>query len=314
MTKLAGIIGFAILLYAALLVANEGARSFQNHYLLLERIGLYGILSLAAGMLIITGGIDLSIGSVVGFTATAFVIFVIDWGWSPAVAIPAVLLVGALIGLVNGLLVTKVRVQPFVVTLCGLFIYRGAARSFAGDRVWGLGTQHQELKDFFNSGDLFLPTYFWIFVALLAIATVFMHLSVYGRYFFAIGSNERAARYSGIATDSYKIAAYVMCSTLVAFFAFLYVMKSNSVQPSSTGSFMELYAIAGAVLGGCSLRGGEGTVLGILLGSGIIWILPNLTNMWGIRSAWEDGVIGGALLFGAIMDELLRRRALSRGR
>jgi ribose transport system permease protein len=314
MTKLAGIIGFAILLYAALLFANEGARSFQNHYLLLERIGLYGILSLAAGMLIITGGIDLSIGSVVGFTATAFVIFVIDWGWSPAAAIPAVLAVGSVIGLINGLLVTKVRVQPFVVTLCGLFIYRGAARWFAGDRVWGLGTQHQELKDFFNKGDLLnLPTYFWIFVVLLAAATVFMHLSVYGRYYFAIGSNERAARYSGIATDFYKITAYVMCSTLVAFFAFLYVMKSNSVQPSSTGSFMELYAIAGAVLGGCSLRGGEGTVLGILLGSGIIWILPNLTNMWGIPSALEDAVIGGALLFGAIMDELLRRRALSRG-
>ena len=147
-----------------------------------------------------------------------------DLQWSPWVALPVVLLLGALIGLFHGLLITKLRLPAFVVTLCGLFIYRGAARWFAGDRVWGLGTQHQELKDFFNRGDLLhLPTYFWIFVALLAVATVFMHLSVFGRYFFAIGSNERAARYSGIATDFYKIAAYVMCSTLVAFFAFLYV-------------------------------------------------------------------------------------------
>ena len=198
-------------------------------------------------------------------------------------------------------------------TLCGLFIYRGAARWFAGDRVWGLSTRYTELKDFFNKGDfLHLPTYLWAFLILLAAATVFLHLSVYGRYFFALGSNERAAQYSGIATDFYKILAYVLCSTLTAFFAFLYVMKSNSVQPSSTGNFMELYAIAGAVLGGCSLRGGEGTVFGILLGSTIIWILPNLTNMWGIPSALEDAVIGGALLFGAIMDELLRRRALAR--
>jgi ribose transport system permease protein len=89
-------------------------------------------------------------------------------------------------------------------------------------------------------------------------------------------------------------------------------MESNSVQPSATGNFFELYAIAGAVLGGCSLRGGEGTVAGVLIGTSILWILPNLTNMWGVPSALENTVIGAALLLGALLDELLRRRDKSR--
>ena len=147
---------------------------------------------------------------------------------------------------------------------------------------------------------------------MLAVAALFalvMHASVYGRYLYAIGSNERAARYSGIVTDRYKVLAYVLCSMLASFFGVLYLMQENSVQPSSTGNFLELYAIAGAVLGGCSLRGGEGTVAGVLIGTAILWLLPNLANMWGIPSALEYTVIGAALLAGAMLDELLRRRS-----
>src|SRR5262249_10320085 len=127
------------------------------------------------------------------------------------------------------------------------------------------------------------------------------------RYFYAIGSNERAAHYSGVATDRYKLLAYIMCSTLAAFFGILYVMQQNSAQPSDTGNFYELYAIAGAVLGGCSLRGGEVSVFGICIGTTILILLPNLTNMWEISSTLEYTVIGGALLLGAILDEALRR-------
>jgi len=142
-------------------------------------------------------------------------------------------------------------------------------------------------------------------------ATVFLHMSVYGRYLFAIGSNEQAAKYAGIAVDRYRTLAYVLCSTLAALFSIIYLAENNSVQPSETGSFFELYAIAGAVLGGCSLRGGEGSVLGIMIGTAIIWILPNFTKMWGVPSALEYTVIGVALLIGALLDEILRRRSLA---
>jgi ribose transport system permease protein len=312
MKKLIGITIFLVLLYAALLFADPGARSAQNHFNLGKRIGLYGILSLAAGLLIITGGIDLSMGSVVGLTTTALAILMTDKGWPPLLAMAAILGIGAVIGLVNGLLVTQLRLQAFVVTLCGLFIYRGAARWIAKDQQKGFGTHFKALKNIFREDFLGVPMYLVIFVVLALAAAVFLHLSVYGRYFYAIGSNERAARYSGIPTKRYKILAYVLCSTLTALFAILYMMEANSAQPSGTGEFFELYAIAGAVLGGCSLRGGEGTVLGIVIGTAILWILPNLTNMWGVPSTLEYAVLGGALLVGALLDEILRPRGARR--
>jgi ribose transport system permease protein len=317
MKKLLGLAAFLLILYLLMLLADDSARSLSNHFNLGKRIGLYGIISLGAGMLIITGGIDLSIGSVVGFCATIMAMLLTheNFRWHPAAAMAAVLGIGAVIGLVNGLIVTKLKVQAFVVTLCGLFIYRGAARWLAGDKVQGLGNSFAAWKYWLaKSHDVFgLPMSLVIFLVLAAVATVFLHFSVYGRYFYAIGSNEQAARYAGVPTDRYRILAYVLCSTLAAFFSVLFLMEENSVQPSSTGSFFELYAIAGAVLGGCSLRGGEGSVLGLLIGTAIIRILPTFTQMWKVASSLEYTVIGGALLLGALLDEFLRRRGQKRG-
>jgi ribose transport system permease protein len=315
MKKLLGLGAFLLILYVLMLLADDSARSLSNHFNLGKRIGLYGILSLGAGMLIITGGIDLSIGSVVGFCATVMAMLLKDFHWHPATALAAVLGIGTLIGLINGLIVTKLKVQAFVVTLCGLFIYRGAARWLADDKVKGLENLFPKWKYWLaKSHDLFgLPMSLVIFLALAAGATVFLHFSVYGRYYFAIGSNEQAARYAGVPTDRYRISAYVLCSALAAFFSILFLMEENSVQPSNTGSFFELYAIAGAVLGGCSLRGGEGSVLGLLIGTAIIRILPTFTQMWKVASSLEYTVIGGALLLGALLDEFLRRRSQKRG-
>ena len=144
----------------------------------------------------------------------------------------------------------------------------------------------------------------------LVSGVVFLHLSVHGRYFFALGSNERAARFSGIATDGYKILAYVLCSTLTALYSFLAVMNMPSVAPSSTGQNDELMAIAGAVLGGCTLRGGEGTIYGMVVGTLIIQILRMMNTFWGIPSAVEGMMIGVILLLGTILDELLRTRQM----
>jgi len=313
MKKLLGLALFLLVIYALLLVANPGARSAQNHQNLGQRIGLHGINSLGVGILIISGGIDLSIGATVGLCATVMAMLLVDAHMNPVVAMLITLALGAGIGLLNGLLVTRLKVQAFVVTLCGLFIYRGAARWLAGDQVKGLGNDFATFKLvlFHNQDVLGLPMSLVIFLVLCGLATVFLHMSVYGRYLFAIGSNEQAAKYAGIAVDRYRTLAYVLCSTLAALFSIIYLAENNSVQPSETGSFFELYAIAGAVLGGCSLRGGEGSVLGIMIGTAIIWILPNFTKMWGVPSALEYTVIGVALLIGALLDEILRRRSLA---
>src|SRR5262249_16614223 len=158
------------------------ARSATNHYYLGERIGLYGILSLGAGLLIITGGLDLSLGSVVGLCATILAILLVDQQWPPLLAMGAVLAMGALIGLINCVLVTKLRMQAFVVTLCGLFIYRGAARWVADEKPKGLGTGFGEWKQLLAGSFLGLPASLWILLLLSALAIVFLHFSVYGRY------------------------------------------------------------------------------------------------------------------------------------
>lgn len=311
MKKLIGLALFLAVLYGALLMADPSARTVRNHINLAKLIGHFGILCLAVTPVIITGGIDLSIGAVVGYCATTLAILLNDYHWNPHLAVAFVLFTGASIGLLNGLLITKLGLQPFVVTLCGLFIYRGLSRWIADDKIKGLGgtDAFDWYKAVFHDGDLFgIPKFFVIFLVLAGVLAVLLHLSVYGRYWLAIGANEKTAHYSGIRVDRYKILAYVFCSLLCAIFSVLYLTEYNSAAPSEAGNFFELYAIAGAVLGGVSLRGGEGNVLGVMMGTMILWILPNFTRMWGISDKLQYTVIGVALLLGAIVDEMLRQR------
>ncbi len=309
MRKLLGVFIFLVILYVLILFALDPASWADNHRNLGQRIGLEGILCLGAGLLIIAGGVDLSIGSVVGLCACVFCKLVLNEDYPLPIPVAAVLVVllGACVGFINGFLVTYFRVQAFVVTLCGLFLYRGAARWVMNDEVPSIVAHVRPITQFCSGSFLYVPMYLWFLLVLFLITSVFLHLTIHGRYFYAIGSNERAAAYSGINTNFYKILAYVLCSMFASIYALMHVVHYNSVEPPKTGETLELYAIAGAVLGGCSLRGGEGSTLGVLIGTAIMRLLPNLTNMWEIPSTLEPTVIGGALLVCVIFDELLRR-------
>jgi ribose transport system permease protein len=281
---------------------------------LMTWIGLFGVLSLGQALVIITGGIDLSIGSVVALVGiSAAMMLDRGEGMSPIVAVPTCLGIGAGIGLWHGLLVTKLRLQPFVVTLCGLFLYRGTARLMTGDRSQGFRDSYPGLRSLGN-GVLFefLPVPFLILVVLAVVLGAYLHFSPQGRHLFAMGANEEAARFSGVRTDRLKITAYVLCSLLTAFGGLLLAFKVNSLGPGEFGSFYELYAIAGAVLGGCSLRGGSGNVFGIVVGASLLNVLRNLVNILAIPSQLEYVVIGGAILVGVGLDEALRRRGPAR--
>ena len=176
------------------------------------------------------------------------------------VALPLILVLGGLIGAIHGWLITRLNLQPFVVTLCGLLIYRGAARFYTADGTAGFAFgQKFPALEFLTAGRFYgVPNSFIALVVIAVVMWVVLHRSVFGRYLYAIGKNEEAARYSGIRTSRMTIAAYVICGVLTALSAIYFAMYTRSISPASHGQFYELYAIAAAVLGGFSLRGGEG--------------------------------------------------------
>jgi ribose transport system permease protein len=273
-------------------------------------IGLFGIFSIGEGLTIITGGIDLSVGSMFSLLGVIFIDLVAnhDAGWPLALA--AVLAGGLVLGAIQGFLITRLRLQPFIVTLCGLLIYRGAARYYTDDSTMGFGYGNDaDTLAWLAAGRSFGVPHSFIFLIIVAlILGVVLHRSVFGRYLFAVGKNEEAARYSGINTNAVIAGAYVLSGLLAGISTIFLVFYTNSVSPSTFGNFYELYAIAAAVLGGCSLRGGEGSILGIVLGTALLQVLQNLVNILGIPSSLNFAVMGTVILLGVLADQQLQKR------
>lgn len=317
MTRILGVLGLLIVLYVALFDSNPAAGSKRNLMLLANDQGRYGVITLGAALVIITGGIDLSIGSVVGCAAIMYGVLLKD-GHHPYVAVAYVLLFGAIVGLVNGLLVTRLKLQPFLVTLCGMFVFRGLAKMtgrtvnvddvperFAGD----LNTLIYVLVGKNELGALVFPAMFVWLLVFAAVVGFFLHRTAYGRYWYAIGHNEQAARYAGVNVERHRAVVYVVCSTLAAFAGILVLLDSRTQHADSAGATQELTAILGAVLGGCSLRGGEGTAVGMVLGAMVLPVIERVVTFRGLGNDVIPVVIGLTLLVGTIIDELIRRRS-----
>jgi len=314
MRKELGTFVLLIFLCVVLAIVNPGFLSSANLQNLTRLIGIYGIFSIGLGWVIITGGIDLSVGSVFALLGVILSISLVEWHLPAVVALTLVIGITTLLGLIHGFLITKVRIQPFIVTLCGLLFYRGLARFIASDETKGFGSAagFEALQSFATGSVLGVPTPFLILVVISVLAWVVLHRSVYGRHLFATGYNETASRYSGVNTDRVIILAYVACGFLAGIAGILLAFYTNSISPSSHGNFYELYGIAAAVLGGCSLRGGEGSVLGILIGTALLQVLQNLVNLVGIPSSLNFAVMGAVILIGVVTDQLLRHRAASK--
>src|SRR5215472_12820618 len=273
-------------------------------------IGAYGIFSIGIGMVIITGGIDLSVGSVFALLGVLLSMMLTEWGWPAALAVSAVVVIAMSLGLLHGLLVTRLGLQPFIVTLCGLLFYRGLARFIAHDETkgFGSGAGFEGLRDLATGSLLGIPTPFVLLIVISIMMWVVLHRAVYGRYLLAAGRNEEAARYSGINSKRIIAGAYVISGALAGLAAVIFAFYTNSISPSSHGNFFELYGIAAAVLGGCSLRGGEGSILGILIGVALLQVLQNLVNLLGVPSSLNFAVMGAVILLGVIGDQFLKRR------
>jgi len=318
MNKVLGILGLLIFVCVATAIGNPKFLDPYNIQNTLNWTALFGIISIGVAFVIITGGIDLSIGSVIGLVGSLLPYLLVQKGVSIPVALLVVAGVSLAIGLVHGLLITRLRLQPFVVTLCGLLFYRGFARWLTADATQGFGGQYDGLRQLAIGKipsplqGFQIPVPFLILLGLAVIAGIFLNKTIYGRYLLALGRNEQAARYSGINTDRMVILAYVICSLCAGLGGVLFALDINSIQPAGHGDFYELYAIAAAVLGGCSLRGGEGTITGVVIGAAVMRVLYNSINLLGIPTQLEFAIIGIVILLGVITDELVKRFAARR--
>ena len=319
MKKILGIFALLVAVCVFAAVTSESFRSGYNVENLIRRTALFGVIGIGVTFVIVTGGIDLSIGSVICLVGCGLPWLLTKQNWPLPAALLAVALVSAGIGLAHGLLITRLRLQPFIVTLCGLMLYRGLARGFTGDQTVGFGGDFKGLRvlatgkiavPFVQGFEIPAP---WVVLVIVAVlAAIFLNRTIYGRYLLALGRNEDAARYSGINTGAMLVLAYVLCSSLAGLGGVLFVLDVNSAQPVDFGNFYELYAIAAAVLGGCSLRGGEGSIVGVIIGTALILVLRNVITLVTSHSNIEFAIIGTVILLGVITDELVKRYATKR--
>ena len=310
MKKELGIFVLLIVLCIIVAVVNPNFLLPINLQNLARQIGAFGIFSIGLGIVIITGGIELSVGSMMALLGVLLSMMLTEWHFG---VIPAVLLsivIAMFLGLIHGLLITRLNMQPFIVTLCGLLFYRGLARFITNDETKGFGTvSGLDFLRYLANGNLFgIPMPFVLLILISIITWILLHRSVYGRYLLATGRNPEAARYAGINTNGIVTTAYVVSGTLTAVSGIIFAFYTNSVSPANHGNAYELYGIAAAVLGGCSLRGGEGSVIGILIGTALLQVLRNLVNLLGIPSSLDFAVMGAVILIGVMADQILTER------
>jgi ribose transport system permease protein len=315
-----------VLMCLALFICNGDFLGQSNGLNLLRQISMLGIYAIGIAFVIIAGGIDLSIGSTIGLTGVLIAKISSPaaggLGHSLWLGIPLAIAVALVIGLIQGLLITRLKLQPFIVTLGFMLLLRGVSQTIAEGGTLSLGGS--SLLDLANggllkvNGDPLLPYPLLIFLGVIGIATYVLHFTVFGRYVYALGGNRDAAEYSGINVKLVETITYLVSAGLAGVAGVCYAAYIGQMS-QQVGIAYELYAIAAAVLGGCSLRGGEGTVLGIIIGSAMMKVIDNGINMfqlryldaeginriWRLNPNWTLVIIGGVILVAVILDQVV---------
>jgi ribose transport system permease protein len=304
--------GALIFLLVAFSIASPNFFQFDNIVGILLATAVNGVLALGVTFVIITAGIDLSIGTVMTLSAVMTGVFITNWHWPVPVGVVGGILTGTLAGVVNGLVIAKLKVPPFIATLGMLNVARGLA----------LVTSHlrpiyfSDTPSFNNLAmgsvvgsvtGLEVPNLVLVLFAAAVVASLVLSKTILGRYTFALGSNEEAARLSGVQVDRWKIAIYALCGLFSGLAGVLIAARLNSAQPS-LGMGYELDAIAAAVIGGTSLSGGEGTILGTVIGAFIISTLTNGLRILSVPQEWQTVVTGAIVVLAVYLDIIRRRR------
>ena len=305
-------LGALVILIIFFAIASPYFATWSNAKGVFLATSVVGILAMGVTFVIITAGIDLSVGTVMTFAAVMTGVFITNMGLPWPVGILLGILSGTLMGLVNGTLVARFDLPPFIATLGMLNIARGLALVISELRPIYFPDQPGFNQFFMGSvTDQFLPGFdlpnlVFVFVATAIVVWFVLSKTIVGRYIFAIGSNEEATRLSGVRTMRYKASAYVISGTTAGLAGVVLAARLNSAQPA-TGFGYELDAIAAAVIGGTSLAGGEGTITGTIIGAFIISVLTNGLRLLNVPQEWQI-VVTGVIVIGAVYLDILRRR------
>jgi len=294
--------------FALLTDSPEQYLSVRNFRIVLSQTVIVALGAIGMTLIIVSGGIDLSVGSVIALTGVVTAVVIRDGG-APLLAVLAGTAAGGIVGLVNGLLITRLRVIPFIATLGMLGIARGVAKWLAGQQTVNMRpTWVNELAVTFPASPwMLLAPGVWISLALAVLMSVVFRNTVFGRHVFALGSNESAARACGIAIDRLKVTIYTLAGLFFGFAGVTQMSRLRQGDPTvAIGT--ELDVIASVVIGGGSLSGGEGSILGSMIGALIMAFLRNGCQQMGWANYVQEIIIGAIIVLAVAIDRLRNRQ------
>lgn len=301
-----------ILLLVGFSIASGNFMQTSNMIAILQATSVNGVLAVAATLVIITGGIDLSVGTLMTFCAVIAGVVLTKAGLPLPLGVIAAIAMGALCGLCSGGFVAKMKIPPFIATLGMMLILKGLSLIISGTRpIYFNDTPGYDLISRGSLiGEIFpflpIPNGVLILFLVAGIAAYILGRTVLGRYCFALGSNEEAVRLSGVNTDAWKMGIYALAGAICGIAGILISSRLNSAQPA-LGLGYELEAIAAVVIGGTSLAGGRGTILGTLIGALIMAVLTNGLRVLSVAQEWQT-VVTGAIIILAVYADMIRKK------
>lgn len=294
-------------------VASPNFMEVDNLVSILQSTAVNGVLAIACTYVIITSGIDLSVGTMMTFCAVMTGVVLTNWGMPLPLGIAAALFFGALSGWVSGMVIAKLKVPPFIATLGMMMLLKGLSLVISGTRpIYFNDTEgFSAIAQDSLIGDLIpslpIPNAVLILFLVAIGSSIILNKTVFGRYTFALGSNEEALRLSGVKVDFWKVAVYTFSGAICGIAGLIIASRLNSAQPA-LGQGYELDAIAAVVIGGTSLSGGTGTILGTIIGAFIMSVLVNGLRIMSVAQEWQTVVTGVIIILAVYLDILRRRR------
>ena len=294
------LIGALVLVLALFGSLNDNYLSWSNIQVIGEAATITGLLAVVQTVVIICGGLDISVGSQAGLASVVSAMTFTMAGSNPLLGVGAALVVGAMVGVLNGVVIVYGRVNPTIATLAGLAAYKGVAQLISNGRAQGY-VLNDGFFVFLGRGKMAgLPVMVWILVVVALAVHVLLKYTDIGRNIYAVGGNDTAARLAGININKYLVAVYALIGVVAAVAGILLTARTGSGQPVSGSEGLELKAITAAALGGCALKGGKGGVGGTLLAVILLGALENGLTVQGINSFWQN-VAQGSLLVAAVV-------------